>query len=133
MIAIDTNVLLRYVLDDDDRQARAARHLIDDECSPESRALVHEVVVTELAWVLKRRGEHARRDVARTLRELLNNTHLAFRDFEALAAATDAFEEGPADFADYLVAAAAQAVGAVTTYSFDRHAARSPAYTLLRS
>lgn len=133
MIAVDTNILLRYVLDDEERQGRAARRLIDEQCSSENRAFVHEVVVAELVWVLRRRGEDARADIARTLRNILDNAHLAFRDFDALAAATDAFEEGPADFADYLIAAAAIAAGAATTYTFDRNAARSPVYTLLQA
>lgn len=131
MIAVDTNVLLRYVLDDDARQAQAARRLIDEQCSPENPAFVHEVVMAELVWVLHQRGNEARSQIARTLRDILDNAHLAFRDFDALAAAADAFEEGPADFADYLIAAAALAVGAETTYTFDRAAARSPVYTLL--
>jgi len=91
------------------------------------------VVVAELVWVLQRRGEDGRREIAQTLRELLENAHLAFLDFEAVAAAVDAFEEGPADLADYLIAAAALAFGAETTYTFDRSAARSPACTLLES
>lgn len=133
MIAIDTNVLLRYVLDDDERQVRAARRLIDERCSPDSPAFVHEVVVAELVWVLKPRGEDEREEIARALRELLENAHLAFRDFEVMSAAVDAFEQGPADFADYLIAAAAQAIGAETIYTFDRKAAQSPACTLLES
>lgn len=87
--------------------------------------------MAELVWVLHQRGKEARGQIARTLRDILDNAHLAFRDFDALAAAADAFEEGPADFADYLIAAAALAVGAETTYTFDRAAAGSPVYTLL--
>jgi len=132
MIGIDTNILLRYVLDDDDGQARAARRLIDRACSPLEPALVHAVVVAELVWVLQGRGAGARTEISRTLRELLDNAHLAFRDSDALAAAVDAYEEGPADFPEYFIAASAQARGAVTTYTFDRDAARSPALSLLR-
>lgn len=91
MIAVDTNVLLRYVLDDDGRQAQAARWLIDEQCSPENPAFVHEVVMAGLVWVLQRRGKEARGQIARTLRDVLDNAHLGFRDFAALAAAIDAF------------------------------------------
>lgn len=131
MIAIDTNVLLRYLLDDDDAQSQAARRLVDETCSSLDPAFVHDVVLAELVWVLKRNPSSGRPKTVQTLRSLLENEHLAFSDDSAIAAAIDAYEAGPADFADYLVAAGARSHGATPTYTFDLDAAKSPAFVLM--
>jgi predicted nucleic-acid-binding protein len=132
VIALDTNVLLRYLLDDDPPQSAAARHLIDELCSTREPAFVHEIVLAEIVWVLRRRPVGTRRDIVHTLRKLLDHASLAFSDEAAFAAAIDAYEDGPADFAEYLVAASARARGAVPTFTFDEDAAKSPAFSLLR-
>lgn len=133
MIAIDTNILLRYLLDDDDAQSEAARHLLDEACSSNDPAFVHDIVLAELVWVLGRRPSLDRPDIGATLRNLLSHAHLAFSDDEALAAAIDAYETGPADFAEYLIAASARNQGAAPTLTFDREAAKSPAFVLVRT
>jgi predicted nucleic-acid-binding protein len=133
VIALDTNVLLRYLLDDDAPQSGAARRLIDETCSPRDPAFVHEIVLAELVWVLGRRRSTGRPIIARTLRHLLDHAHLAFADEATFAAAIDAYEDGPADFAEYLIAASARSRGAAPTVTFDEDAARSPAFALLRS
>jgi predicted nucleic-acid-binding protein len=131
MIAVDTNVLLRYVLDDDSRQSAVARHLIDETCSPAAPAFVHDVVIAELVWVLGGRKGGRRADIARMCRDLLDNPHLRFRDEHGLSAAIDAFETGPADFAEYLIAAQSRNLGASPTFTFDREAGRSPGFALV--
>lgn len=133
MIAIDTNVLLRYLLNDDDTQSEAARGLLDETCSRSDPAFVHDVVLAEIVWVLKRKMTGGRRNIVETLRKLLDNEHLAFSDEGALAAAIDAYEAGAADFAEYLVAAGARSHGAAPTYTFDADAAKSPAFVLMRN
>ncbi|MYZ49794.1 PIN domain-containing protein [Propylenella binzhouense] len=131
MIAVDTNVLLRYILDDDNRQSIVARRLIDEQCSSDEPAFVHEVVLAEIVWVLGGKKGVKRKEIAQVCRDLLDNAHLSFRDEGGLAAALDAFEDGPADFAEYLVAAQSRTLGAATTCTFDVDAGRSPGFTLL--
>ena len=133
MIALDTNVLLRYLLGDDQSQSAAARHLIDEVCSPREPAFVHEIVLVEIVWVLRRTRFGARRDIVQTLRKLLDHASFVFSDEAAFAAAIDAYEDGPADFAEYLVAASARTRGAAPTVTFDEDAAKSPAFSLLRT
>jgi predicted nucleic-acid-binding protein len=132
MISVDTNILLRYVLDDDARQSVAARGLIDEDCSPEEPAFVHEVVVAEVVWVLGGKKSGTRKEIARLCRDLLDNAHLRFRDSDGLAAAIDAFEDGPADFAEYMIAAQSRNLGASTTFTFDTDPGKSPGFTLVR-
>jgi len=132
MIAVDTNVLLRYVLDDDTAHTPAARLLIDDTCSPENPAFVHEVAVAEFAWVLGRKPL-GRGAISALLRELVDNTHLRFRDVGGMLGAIDAFEQGSANFAEYLIAAQARTIGAAPTFTFDKKAGNSPGFTLIQS
>lgn len=133
MIAIDTNVLLRYLLNDDGLQSRAARRFLNETCSTSDPAFVHDVVLAEIVWVLRRKPSSNRQEIGGTLRKILGNEHLAFSDEGAFAAAIDAYELGPADFAEYLVAASARNRGVAPTVTFDRDAAKSPAFMLLRS
>lgn len=132
MIAVDTNVLLRYVLDDDAAHTPAARNLIDDTCSAENPAFVHDVAVAEFAWVLGRKP-FTRGAIAALLRSLVDNTHLRFRDLGGMLGAIDAFEQGSANFAEYLIAAQGRTLGASPTFTFDKKAGRSPGFTLLPS
>ncbi|MGV8840176.1 MAG: PIN domain-containing protein [Bauldia sp.] len=133
MIAVDTNVLLRYVLADDASHSRAARRLIDEVCSPQSPAFVHDVALAEFVWVLGRRKPFDRAAIAASVRQLTDNTHLRFRDVGGLLAAIDGFEKGPANFAEYLIAAQASSLGAAPTFTFDKDAGKSPGFTLIQS
>jgi predicted nucleic-acid-binding protein len=132
VIAVDTNVLLRYLLDDEASQSKAARHLLDETCSASDPAFVHDAVLAEIVWVLRRKRP-ARQEIATMLRHILDHEHLAFADEAAFAAAIDAYERGPADFAEYLVAASARNRGMMPTVTFDEAAAKSPAFLLLES
>ncbi|MCF1505771.1 type II toxin-antitoxin system VapC family toxin [Afifella sp. H1R] len=133
MIALDTNVLLRYVLDDDDRHSEAARHLIDDLCDPDAPAFVHEVAMAEFVWVLTGRRGTSRAEIAGICRTLMDNSHLSFRDVTGLSAALDAYEDGPADFAEYLIAAQSRNLGAAPTFTFDTAALKSPGFAKVES
>lgn len=130
MIAIDSNIVLRYLLNDDVAQARAVRRLLDETCSQADPAFVHDVVL-EIVWTLRRRRS-SRPDIVGVLRSLLDHAHLVFADDTALAAAIDAYETGPADFPEYLVAASARNRGASPTVTFDADAAKSSAFELLQ-
>ncbi len=54
MIGLDTNVLIRYIVQDDEYQARIATDFIENECSKENPAFINEVTMCEIVWVLKR-------------------------------------------------------------------------------
>jgi predicted nucleic-acid-binding protein len=132
MIAIDSNVLARYVRNDDPVQSQTARRLID-ETSEKSLVLVVNEVLAEVYWLLAKRQKMSREAISAVFWALLDNTHLHFTDRAALAAAIDAYALGPAGFVDYLIAATALAQGAEYTATFDKDAARHEAFRLLSS
>ncbi len=131
MIALDTNVLVRYIVQDDPVQAAAATRLIESECSADEPGLVSSVTLCELVWVLARGYRTARARIVAVLRAILSAEELQAEDPDRAWRALGCFESGGADFADYLVGAGNRDRGAKTTYTFDARAAASELFTLI--
>lgn len=130
MIAFDTNVLLRLLLNDDPRQARQAQALVDQALSRSDRVLLPDIVLCELEWVLGAVYEVPKSEIVETLRRLLDTEVFAFLDRGAVAGALRDYEAGGGDFSDYLIGASAARAGAATTYTFDRALRRAPGFDL---
>ena len=133
MVAIDTNVLLRYVVDDGDPQRKLAIACIDQRCSPASPAFVSLIVLVEFVWVLTRLLKRNRADIITVVTDLVDNEHLRFEHVAAVETVIEDYAQGRADFADCLIAAMARANGASPTLTFDTDAAREPGFELLLS
>ena len=125
MIAFDTNVLLRLLLDDDARQAWMAQALLDHAVARPDKVLLPDIVLCELEWVLNSVYEVPKAEIIETLRRLLDAEEFAFLDRATVAGALNGYEGGSADLSDYLIGATAARAGAATTYTFDR-ALRAP-------
>ena len=124
MIGLDTNVLVRYIVQDDPGQGEAAARLIDGRCTASSPGYVSVTVLVELVWVLAGAYRYERRVVATVIRQLLRTIELMVEDRDAAWSALREFEAGAADFADCLIARRNRARGCTQTYTFDRAAAR---------
>ena len=111
MIALDTNVLVRFLVEDDKKQAAKASRLIETAISEGQELFVADVVLCELVWVLSRSYKVQRSVIVETLQQLLRAGHLAFRDEDVLHRAINRFAKGKGDFADYVIAFAADAEG----------------------
>lgn len=122
MIGLDTNVLARFLVQDDPEQGRAASALIGGLSMAEPGFICREVLV-ELVWVLERAYGLPRKDVALALDGLLEAQELVVEAAERAAVAVDRYRRGGPGFADQMVALAGQAAGCRVTYSFDRKAA----------
>ena len=120
MIAFDTNVLLRLLLNDDKRQARQAQLLIDRVIDAADRVLLPDIVLCELEWVLDSVYELPRSRIIETLQRLLDADEFTFNSTASLSRALDDYKKGKADFSDYLIGASAASAGATTTFTFDR-------------
>jgi predicted nucleic-acid-binding protein len=128
VIALDTNVLVRYVVGDDVRQATAARRLIESECTIESPGIVTLLVLCELVWVLSQGYAYGRSQVALVLRKLLGAQDLKVERSDLAWQALNLYEEGPADFSDFVLGLCGREEKASATCTFDRQAARSPLF-----
>jgi len=132
MIGLDTNVVLRLLVDDSAEQAAAARKLVAD-LPPGEKARIDQIVLVELAWVLRSVYGYHRERLTAALVRVLRHPRLDVEEREwALEAAYDAYENG-GDFADLLIATRNRRAGCSTTYTFDRRAAPHPGFTHLRT
>ncbi len=131
MIALDTNVLVRYIVQDDPGQAKAATRLIESECSADQPGLVSSVTLCELVWVLGRGYRTPKERIVAVLRAVLSAEELQAENPDLAWRALGLFEAGPGDFADYLVGASNRTHGATTTYTFDKTAGASDLFTLI--
>ena len=130
MIAVDTNVLVRYLVRDDRRQAEAARALLQ-LVAVEKPAFACREVVAELVWVLERGYGFSRDRIATILEELVATEGLVVEVADDVARAAVRYGLGGGGFSDLMVLAAGKRVGAVPLYTFDRKAARLEAVELL--
>ncbi len=129
MIAFDTNVLLRLLLNDDADQARQAQVLIDRAVAASDRVLLPDIVLCELEWVLESVYAFPRARIATTVRRLLDAEEFAFMNRAAVGQALERYARGKADFSDYLLGESATRAGATTTYTFDRALGRGPGFS----
>ena len=130
MIALDTNVLVRYLVDDDARQAEAARALLAELASEQPGFVCREVAV-ELAWVLDRAYGFSRDRIATIFEDLVATEELHIEAADDVIRAADGYRRGGAGFSDQMISAAARRSGADTLYTFDRQAARLRGAVLL--
>ena len=122
MIAVDTNVIVRMVVADDEEQARMARALVDRALHEGASLFVSDAVLCETAWVLESCYHAPRGAVADALGGLLAGEQIEIDGREDALIAVDAYRRGGADFADYLIRERALAQGAAAVATFDRGA-----------
>lgn len=132
MIALDANVLVRLLVQDDRDQFAEALAVLERAAEAEERCFLSDAVLCETVWVLTSRYGAGRPEILAAMSELVSDSRYVFHDSGALAEALRAFENGRAGFADYLIGAAARSRGARTTYTFDRKLETDEGFTCLR-
>jgi len=124
VIGLDTNVLVRFIVQDDPVQSAAATSLMESGCSPEEPGYVSLIVLLELAWVLGGAYNYDRSVVASVIRQLLQTDSLLTENARIAWSALRSFEEDSADFADYVIGRGNAEASCSRTYTFDAKAAR---------
>lgn len=124
MIGLDTNVLVRYVTQDDPVQSAKASDLIES-LTTLSPGFVSLVSVVELVWVLQSCYQSAKSDVVMVLETLLRTRELTIEHAETLWQALRRFTASKADFADCLIERCGHAAGCEYTATFDLNAAKA--------
>ncbi|MEP7002372.1 MAG: type II toxin-antitoxin system VapC family toxin [bacterium] len=120
MIALDTNVLVRYLVEDDAKQSAAAAALIDRVIADGDTLFISDLVVCETVSVMSVSYNVGRTVIAGVLRNLLRARHLTFSASDQLIRALNAYEVGKGDFADYLIREHARAADCEDVATFDR-------------
>jgi predicted nucleic-acid-binding protein len=131
MIGLDTNVLVRYIMQDDAKQASKATKLIEGLTAQEP-GFITLVSVVELVWVLSSSYDLTRDQVVQALDVILRSKQLVVDQAEHVVRALRAYGAGNADFADCLIERTAVAAGCAKTMTFDVAAAKTAGMTLIQ-
>lgn len=124
MPALDTNVLLRYIVQDDTAQCAAAQRLVH-QCVSEQLVLFVPVTVTlELEWVLRSSFGFTKAQTIAVLSDLFSAAELSFGSEQALEVALELYRNHTADFADCVHIALAVQAGEQPLWTFDKGAAK---------
>jgi predicted nucleic-acid-binding protein len=131
MLGIDTNVLVRYLVRDDEAQFTRARRLIKREAGAGEAVFVSLVVLAETEWVLRSRYGAPKGEVLAAISGLLDAMDVRFEDEPAVEEALYLWKDGPADFADCLIGAHNRRLGCRATATFDSNAVKLPTFVSL--
>jgi predicted nucleic-acid-binding protein len=131
VIGLDTNVVVRYLAQDDPKQSAAATKLFESVLTPDDPGFVSSVVLCEIAWVLAESYGADRARIRAAIEGLLAARQIAVEAPDAVRKALRAWGDSTADFADALIGAVATSHGAARTVTFDRAAAKLPGFELL--
>lgn len=131
MIGLDTNVLVRYLAQDDAKQAELANRLIDKELSTIKPGFISLVVLAELCWVLKRLYGASGAELVDTVNDLLGMPQFHVERRAVVQGAIERAKSARTGFGDALIAEMAAADGCSHTLTFDKTAARTAGMKLL--
>ena len=134
MIGLDTNVLVRYLAQDDAKQAALATRLIEDKLSATEQGFISLVVVAELCWVLGSLFDASTEELVATMEDLLITPRFYIEKRDVLQAALGRFKTASSrkeGLADALIAEIAASAGCKVTMTFDKAAVRAGGMTLL--
>jgi predicted nucleic-acid-binding protein len=130
MIGLDTNILVRSLMQDDPAQASQATELIERRLSERNPGFISVVAMAETAWVLERAYRLAAPDVATAIERMLQAAEVVVEYEQEVFAAMIALKEGRGSFADALIGALGSKAGCSHTVTFDGRALRLPMFAL---
>ena len=129
MLGLDTNVLVRFLVRDDEVQFEKARKLIKREVAAGRRVFISQLVLLETEWVLRSRYGLPKNLIVEAISGLLDAADVRFEDEPTIEEALFTWKETVADFADCLIGAQNRRLGCRATATFDAKAARLPGFT----
>jgi len=131
MRALDTNVLVRFMVDDDPHQSsKAERVLVESHVSRE-HLFISLPALCELVWVLRSGLNQSKENIVSVLQSLVNDDLFRIESEREVISALESYRQGKADFADYLIGQLARKAGCRDTVTFDRALKGSPGFTVL--
>jgi predicted nucleic-acid-binding protein len=131
MIGLDTNVLIRYLTQDDPAQSAKAREILERRLTAKNPGFVSVVAMVETVWVLDRAYGLTAQEIATAVERLLQVEVLAIENEQEVFTAMVALKQGWGSFADALIAELGTRVGCRCTLTFDQKAVRLPAFELV--
>ncbi|MCC8368509.1 MAG: type II toxin-antitoxin system VapC family toxin [Rickettsia endosymbiont of Oxypoda opaca] len=122
MIGIDTNVLVRYLTQDDEKQATIVNKVISQYENQTQSIFINNIVICELIWVLERGYKYSKKEITDAVRAILSTTEFVFEQPETLWLSLSDYEKYNADFSDILLGKINKMYGCISTITFDNKA-----------
>jgi predicted nucleic-acid-binding protein len=133
VIGLDTNVLIRYLTQDDPGQARRANALVAGAVASKTRLFISAVVLCELVWVLRGAYELDKPTIVLALERILATAQFEVDHKDVVREALEDYREGGGDFADYVIGRRGGEAGCEHTATFDRRLRPSELFRVLAS
>ncbi len=130
MIGLDTNILVRYLTQDDPVQSAKATEILEKRLSKDNPGYISVIVMAETVWVLDRAYGIAAQEIAAAIEGILQTEVLVVESEQDVFTAMLSYKAGEGAFADVLIGALATRAGCSYTLTFDRKAARLPGFAL---
>ena len=122
MIGLDTNILIRYLTQDDEQQSEIATRFIEKELNIENQGFISLIVLVEIVWVLMRCYGQTKSDIHPIINQLLTTKQFQIEQTDNAFKALRLWRQAKGDFSDALIAVLAQDNDCVYTLTFDKKA-----------
>jgi predicted nucleic-acid-binding protein len=126
MIGLDTNVILRYLLQDDPTQTRQVNQIFESQLSESKPGFINLATVLEVVWVLRSLLKQTPAQIATQIESLLTSDSLEVQNEQQVFEAAFALKRDTGEFEDALIGALNSWSGCSHTLTFDRGAAKLP-------
>ncbi|MGH3430495.1 MAG: PIN domain-containing protein [Mycobacteriales bacterium] len=131
MRGLDTNVVVRYLTQDDPAQAEKVNGLIEKAVAGGEKLHLDGIVLCEIVWVLNSAYGFDKSTIVQAVEKILDTAHFVIADRELFREALTAYREGSGDFSDYAIGLRNRHAGCADTVTFDRGLRKSMLFSLL--
>lgn len=131
MQGLDTNVLIRYLVKDDRRQAEKASATIKRIIASDGSCFINHIVMCELVWVLESAYGYQKNEIADVIEKILMTRQFEIESKDIVRQALHDYRNGGGDIADYLIGRINHAEGCDITLTFDHTLKNNPLFAVL--
>ena len=131
MNALDTNVLVRYLTQDEPKQAAIATEEIEQAAAKDEKMLIQPLVLCELVWILETAYDFGKAEIVGILDQIVRTRQFEVTEKDMVWYALADYRQGKGDFSDYYLGRANERDGAVQTLTFDKALKASPRFRVL--
>jgi len=131
MIGLDTNILVRYLTQDDPLQSAKASEILERRLTLRNPGYVSVIAMVETVWVLDRAYGLTAQEIAAAVERMLQVEVLVIESEQEVFSAMVALKQGHGSFADALIAGLGTRAGCTRTLTFDRKATRLAGFQLV--
>lgn len=131
MRGLDTNVLVRYLVQDDPEQANKAARILESGIDEGELFFISTIILCELVWVLNGFYDYSRSQIVEVIEQILQTRQFLFEDKALLSKSLRDYQKNKGDFADYAIGRTGEKAGCERTLSFDKVLTDDPRFKIL--